>query len=53
MTEEHVSNSIKGLSIGSTAPPIDTKDIYNNEISSNLLFLRFKGILIDFFRGAW
>jgi hypothetical protein len=53
MTEENVTKSNKGLSIGSNAPIIDTKDIYNNEIALNILFKRFKGILIDFFRGAW
>lgn len=53
MNEEDISNSSKGLSIGSTAPPINTNDIYNTEIAFDILFQKFKGILIDFFRGAW
>jgi peroxiredoxin len=53
MTEEDASSSKKGLSIGSSAPIIETKDVYNNEITLEVLLQRFKGVFIDFFRGAW
>ena len=53
MTEEHISNSKKGLSLGVKAPIVETKDIYNNNINSTNLLQKYSGILIDFFRGAW
>jgi len=53
MTEEHISNSKKGLSLGVKAPIVETKDIYNNNINSINLLQKYNGILIDFFRGAW
>lgn len=43
----------KGLSEGTTAPNIHTRDIYNNEINLNKLLEENKGVLLDFFRGVW
>jgi hypothetical protein len=44
----------RGLTIGTKAPLIATKDIFDNEINlSNLLKEEYRGVLIDFFRGAW
>ncbi|MBY9020358.1 MAG: hypothetical protein KGD67_04810 [Candidatus Lokiarchaeota archaeon] len=48
-----VSNSEKGLKTGSKAPMIDTVDIYGNEIKLNDILQESRGLLIDFFRGAW
>ncbi len=53
MTEEDAYSSKKGLSIGSSAPIIETKDVYNHEITLEVLLQRFKGVFIDFFRGVW
>ena len=53
MTEEHISNSKKGLTLGEKAPIVNTKDIYNKNINSINLLQTYEGILIDFFRGAW
>jgi hypothetical protein len=43
----------KGLTIGTKAPNIKTEDIYDNEIHLEEILNESKGILIDFFRGAW
>jgi hypothetical protein len=53
MTEEHISNSKKGLALGVKAPTMSTKDIYNKNVNSTDLLQTYNGILIDFFRGAW
>ncbi len=53
MTEEHISNEKKGLSLGVNAPIIETRDIYNSDINLTNLLQKYNGILIDFFRGAW
>ena len=53
MTEEHISNSKKGLDLGVKAPIVNTKDIYKNNVNSTDLLQTYDGILIDFFRGAW
>jgi len=53
MTEEHISNLKKGISLGVNAPMIETRDIYNNPINLANLLQKYNGILIDFFRGAW
>jgi hypothetical protein len=43
----------RGLSVGEIAPKISTKDINGNEINSEELLRENRGLLIDFFRGAW
>jgi len=48
-----VSNSEKGLKTGSKAPFIDTVDINGEKINLNEILKENKGLLIDFFRGAW
>ncbi len=48
-----VSHSEKGLQIGSKAPMIDTVDIYGNSINLTSILSKNRGLLIDFFRGAW
>ena len=53
MTEEHISNSKKGIPLGVKAPTVETKDIYNNNINLTNFLQKYNGILIDFFRGAW
>jgi hypothetical protein len=53
MTEEHISNTTKGIPLGVKAPTVETKDIYKNNINLTDLLQKHKGILIDFFRGAW
>ncbi len=53
MTEEHISNPKKGLSLGTKAPSIDIKDINDNEINLLNIYKTFNGVLLDFFRGAW
>ncbi|MHA2288023.1 MAG: hypothetical protein ACXABG_04470 [Promethearchaeota archaeon] len=47
------SESEKGLQIGSKAPMIDTVDIHGNKINLTELITENRGLLIDFFRGAW
>jgi hypothetical protein len=47
------SRGPSGLSVGTTAPMIDTQDIYGKPINLNKLLQEFNGILIDFFRGSW
>ena len=46
-------DSKKGLQIGSKAPPIDTVDIYGKKIVMIEILQSHRGLLIDFFRGAW
>jgi len=53
MSEEHISNPEFGLSIGTIAPIIDTKDVFENPINSTEMFRENRGIIVDFFRGAW
>ena len=53
MTETHTSTPNKGLSIGSKAPRIDTRDIYDNEINLDNLLEKYRGIMIEFWRGNW
>ncbi|MBY9016811.1 MAG: hypothetical protein KGD68_14065 [Candidatus Lokiarchaeota archaeon] len=48
-----VSNSEKGLMTGSKAPMIDTVDIHEKEINLTDVLQDYRGLLIDFFRGAW
>jgi hypothetical protein len=48
-----VSHSEKGLSIGVKAPMIDTVDIHGNKINLTNVLQEYRGLLIDFFRGAW
>jgi len=48
-----VSNSEKGLMTGSKAPMIDTVDINGEKINLTDILQENRGLLIDFFRGAW
>ena len=48
-----VSDSEKGLKTGSKAPKIDTVDIHGNKINLTDILQGYRGLLIDFFRGAW
>jgi len=48
-----VSNSEKGLKTGTKAPMIDTVDIHGNKINLAEILQENRGLLIDFFRGAW
>ncbi len=48
-----VSNSEKGLKTGSKAPMIDTVDIHGEKINLTDVLQENRGLLIDFFRGAW
>ena len=47
------SDSEKGLLVGSQAPMIDTVDIHGNQINLTDILQENRGLLIDFFRGAW
>lgn len=54
MPTQHKYPKDKGdLSLGSKAPKIDAKDTEANKIRMNEIFNKKKGLLIDFFRGAW
>ena len=53
MTETHISTPNKGLTIGSKAPIIDTKDIFDNEINLNNLLEKYRGVMLGFWRGNW
>jgi hypothetical protein len=53
MTEEDFSDSKKGLTVGTKAPIIDTIDIYGNQINLTKILKSYRGVVIDFFRGAW
>ena len=48
-----VSNSEKGLLRGTKAPMIDIVDIYGNIINLTSILSNYRGLLINFFRGAW
>ena len=48
-----VSNSEKGLKTGTKAPMIDTVDVHGNKINLAEILQENRGLLIDFFRGAW
>ncbi len=48
-----VSHSEKGLHIGSKAPMIDTVDVLGKKINLTNILQENRGLLIDFFRGAW
>ncbi|MHA1913136.1 MAG: hypothetical protein ACW986_01855 [Promethearchaeota archaeon] len=53
MTEEHGSNPEKGLHEGTKAPLLDTNDVFENKINSEDLYREYRGIVLDFSRGAW
>lgn len=48
-----VSNSEKGLKTGTQAPMIDTVDVHGKKINLAEILQEHRGLLIDFFRGAW
>jgi len=48
-----ISNSEKGLKTGIMAPMIDTFDIHGEKINLTDVLQEYRGLLIDFFRGAW
>ncbi len=53
MTELHISTPNKGLPIGSKASMIDTEDIDGDIINLAELLKKYKGVLLDLFRGSW
>lgn len=54
MTEtQHISTPNKGLTIGSKAPIIETKDIFDNDIKLADLLEKHNGVMIEFWRGTW
>lgn len=54
MSTEHKYPDDKGdLPLGSKAPKINAKDTEGNKITLNKILDNHKGLLIDFFRGAW
>ncbi len=50
MTE---NRKVKGLSVGTKAPVIETQDVFGNDINLTNLLKNHRGVLIDFFRAAW
>jgi hypothetical protein len=53
MNGEQSSNPEKGLSEGTKAPVIDTNDVFEKKINSKDLYREYRGIILDFSRGAW
>lgn len=53
MTTPDTSNIEKGLPIGTEAPIIDTFDVFENKIILTELYKNYRGIFLDFSRGAW
>ena len=53
MSEENISSPEFGLLIGTIAPVINTKDVFENIINLTELLRDNHGIIVDFFRGAW
>lgn len=53
MTIEHTSNEEKGLPVGSKAPKIKTVDVFENDFDLTALTQKYRGIVLDFSRGAW
>ena len=53
MTETHISTPNKGLTIGSKAPIIDMKDVFDNDIKLDDLLEKYDGVMIEFWRGNW
>jgi peroxiredoxin len=53
MNEDSSYARNKGLSVGETAPPFSTRDVYGNKINLDEILRTHNGLLIDFFRGAW
>ena len=53
--ETNKENTVRprGLGLHSTAPMINTVDIYNNPVNLKELLQTHNAVLIDFFRGAW
>jgi hypothetical protein len=53
MKELHISTLDKGLPIGNNAPLIDTIDIDGENVNLIKLLEKYRGVLIDLFRGSW
>jgi peroxiredoxin len=53
MTDIYVSTPNKGLSLGEKAPMIDIEDIDGENVNLNNFLNKYRGLLIDFFRGSW
>ena len=53
MTEEHITTKNICLPTGSKAPMFDTQDIDGKDVNLANLLENHRGVLIDFFRGAW
>jgi len=53
MTELHISTPNKGLPLGTKAPMIDKEDIDGEGINLTELLKKYKGVLLDLFRGSW
>lgn len=53
MTEEHISNPQFGLQLGTKAPTINSMDVFDQNINTEEILQNHRGVIIDFFRGAW
>ncbi|MFX1326205.1 MAG: hypothetical protein ACFE8N_14740 [Promethearchaeota archaeon] len=53
MTIEHISNEEMGLPVGSKAPIIKTVDVFENNFDLSTITKKYRGIVLDFSRGAW
>ena len=48
-----MTEDVQGLPIGIKAPMIDTTDIVDMKINLTDILATHKGVLLEFFRGAW
>ena len=53
MKELHISTPEKGLYLGINAPLIDSIDIDGETVNLLKLLEKYRGVLIDLFRGSW
>jgi len=53
MKELNISTPDKGLSLGINAPMINVDDIDGENVNLLKLLEKYRGVLIDLFRGSW
>lgn len=53
MNEEHILNPNMGINVGMKAPIIKKIDVFENLFNLTEALDKYRGIVIDFSRGAW
>jgi len=53
MSDQNNYAGDKGLSVGEKAPQFSITDVNGSKIDLSEILQKYRGLLIDFFRGIW